>query len=300
MADAREVFEKHPDMKITLDDIAVFSARWQDKPSQLRNIAEALGIGLDSLVFVDDNPAEREAVRQLVPEVDVVALPRDPAGYVRALSEYLLFESSALTAEDTARTALYRARAQTAELQEGARSLDDFLGSLGMVATVSRMDEVTVARVAQLIVKTNQFNLTGRRRTPPEVAALSTDPTCTVMCVRLRDCFADHGLVGILIGFEHTDRSFSIDTWLMSCRVIGRTLEDEMLVIAAAEAASRGCSGLRGDYIPSAKNALVAGLYERLGFQREPPSPDTVHESTSWYLPLDKIPASPGFITITH
>ena len=130
------MFAKHPDMVLSLDDIAVFSASWDDKATQLRRIADTLGLGLDSLVFVDDNPAEREIIRQLVPEVDVVALPADPAGYVRALADYPLFEPAALTAEDAARTQMYAARARTAELRQEAGSLEDFLRSLEMVATV--------------------------------------------------------------------------------------------------------------------------------------------------------------------
>lgn len=297
-ADVREVFERHPDMLLRLDDVAVLSAGWDDKPAQLRRIATTLGLGLDALVFADDNPAEREVVRQLVPEVDVLPLPADPAGYVQALADYLLFEPAALTAEDVERTRMYQARARTAELQETASSLDDFLRSLDMVATPAGLDEVTLPRVTQLIGKTNQFNLTGRRRTQAEVAALAEDSRYRVLSIRLRDRFADHGLVGVLIGRAMEDGTFDIDTWLLSCRVIGRTLEHEMLALAADAARGAGCAALCGMYVPSTKNALVADLYPRLGFTPESPGPDAAPGSTCWRLGLDEPVTTPDLIRI--
>jgi FkbH-like protein len=294
--DAREMFAAHPDMVLTLDDVAVFSACWDDKATQLRRIAATLGLGLDSLVFVDDNPAEREVIRQLVPEVDVLPLPADPAGYVRALADYPFFEPATLTAEDAARTELYRARARTAELHQAANSLEEFLGSLDMVATVAPLDELTVPRVAQLIGKTNQFNLTGRRRSLGEVAALADDPSCVALCVRLRDRFADHGLVGVLIAFRRGD-ALDVDTWLMSCRVIGRTLEHEMLAQLAAQAAAEGRPRLRGTYVRTAKNAQVADLYPRLGF-RPVPLGEPEDGRTEWEALVAELPASPGFVTV--
>lgn len=293
-ADAREVFERHPAMRLRMDDVAMFSASWDDKPTQIRRIAETLSIGLDSLVFVDDNPAEREVVRQLVPEVDVVPLPADPHGYVRALADYPFFEPASLTAEDAARTEQYRARAQAAELAAGATSLEDFHRGLDMVATVVDLDELTLPRVAQLIGKTNQFNLTGRRRSEAEVAELAADPATTVICVRLADRFADHGLVAVVITRRLGDE-LDVDTWLMSCRVIGRTLEDEVAGLIVSEARRRGCVRVLGHYRPSAKNALVSDLYRRLGF--EPVS--SGEEGTHWALRADAGFDTPGLIRIT-
>lgn len=294
--DAREMFIKHPDMVLTLNDVAVFSASWDDKATQLRHIAETLGVGLDSLVFVDDNPAERETIRRLVPEVDVLPLPDDPAGYVRALGDYPFFEPASLTAEDASRTDMYRARAQLAEHQQSSDSLEDFLQSLDMVATLIPLDGMSIPRVAQLIGKTNQFNLTGRRRSLAEVTELAADPSCLPVCVRLRDRFADHGLVGVLLAFRREDDVAEIDTWLLSCRVIGRTLEHEMLRLLAEQAAALGCTRLRGGYVPTAKNALVADLYPRLGFRAL--TSDPPQERTDWELALDMMPVTPGFITV--
>ncbi|WP_026239242.1 HAD-IIIC family phosphatase [Parafrankia discariae] len=311
-ADALEAFERHPAMRLRLADIAMFSASWEDKPTQIRRIASTLGIGLDSLVFVDDNPAEREAVRQLVPEVDVIALPRDPHGYVRAVADYPFFEPAALTAEDTARTEQYRARARVAELATSATSLEEFHRGLEMVATVVPLDELTLPRVVQLIGKTNQFNLTTRRRGAAEVAELAADPSTTVICVRLADRFADHGLVAVVIARrvagptgtggagepgESGGAVLDVDTWLMSCRVIGRTLEDEIAGLIVTEARRLGCSAVRGHYLPTAKNGLVADLYPRLGF-RPDPAGAADPGATRWVLPVTSSLNRPGLIRV--
>ncbi|GAA4974286.1 HAD-IIIC family phosphatase [Kineococcus glutinatus] len=291
-ADVQEVFEQNTDMLVRLDDLAVVEAGWADKPAALRRIAAGLGIGLDSLVFVDDNPAEREAVRQLTPEVDVVPLPPDPAGYVRALAEYPWFETAALTDDDAARTAQYRARAETAALQAEAGSLEGFLASLDMRATFGDLGPANVARVAQLIGKTNQFNLTTRRRGQAEVEALAADEAWTAQVVRLRDRFADHGVVGVLLARSDGD-ALDVDTWLLSCRVIGRTLEEEMLRELVARATALGCARITGTYVPSAKNSQVADLYARLGFTRTSGDEDG---TTRWELRLPADLPAPGAI----
>lgn len=300
--DAREMFLKRSDMRLTLEDFAVFSASWEDKATQVRHIATTLGLGLDSLVFVDDNPAEREAIRRMVPEVDVIRLPEHPSGYVRALVDYPWFEPAVLTVEDGLRTQQYRARAESAELRGASATLEDYLKSLQMVAVAEPMTEATQVRVAQLIGKTNQFNLTGRRRSLAEVAAVAQDPAHLILCVRLRDRFADHGVVGVMIGAETKDGVLDIDTWLLSCRVIGRTLEHEMLIAFARQAAARGCTVVRGIYLPSAKNALVADLFSTLGFHREPPTMPrrtAVEESSTWLARIADLHASPGFISMS-
>lgn len=295
-ADAREVFERHPAMRIGLDDIAVFVADWRPKPEQLRSVAAALDIGVDSLVFVDDNPAEREAVRQLLPEVDVVTLPADPAGYVAALSEYLLFEPASFTAEDSRRTKHYRARADAAAAAASAETMEDFYRSLEMRAVVSPFTEDDLPRIAQLVGKTNQFNVTTRRHSAAALAGFAADPDCAHLTVRLRDRFADHGLIAVVIAFRRGD-ALEIDTWLMSCRVIGRRLEETTFHELCRAATDRGCTQIRGSYVPTARNGLVRDLFARLGFE-------PVGESdgvTEWEYDLK---AKPGvvnpFIEIAH
>jgi len=264
-ADAREPFEKHPEMRLKLDDIAMFVANWQPKQDQIGTIAKTLNIGLDSIVFVDDNPVEREAVRQFLPEVDVILLPPDPTGYVRALSRYLMFETSSFTLEDAKRTDQYRARAEITAAEDAAGSIEDFYRGLRMQAVVAPFNEVDLPRIAQLISKSNQFNLTTYRHGLPRLQAFMDDPSCVHLSLRLRDRFSDHGLVSLMIACKRGD-ALDIDTWLMSCRVIGRTVEAELLKHLCAAAERLDCKILTGTYIPTAKNAMVKNVYDKYGF----------------------------------
>lgn len=266
-ADAREPFEKHPDMQLSLDDFSMFVANWQPKHENLQQIAAALNIGLDSLVFLDDNPAEREIVRRFLPEVDVLCLPDDPSGFRRALADYLMFETASFTDEDRQRGAQYRARAEIASLQQQAGSIEDFYRSLQMTATVAPFDELHLPRIVQLIGKTNQFNLTTRRHSMQRVRRFMADPDCACLYLKLADRFADHGLVSLIIAARDGD-ALDIDTWLMSCRVIGRTVEAELLSHLCSAAARMSCTRLRGTYIPTAKNAMVRDVFSRFGFEQ--------------------------------
>jgi FkbH-like protein len=266
-ADAREVFERHPDMRIRPSDIAVFAVSWEDKATSLRRIADTLGIGLNALVFADDNPAERQIVRRLLPDVDVLVLPDEPAGYRRALSDYLGFESVAITEEDRQRTDQYRARAASAELRSSTADLESFYRDLSMQAVVAPFDTSHLPRIAQLVGKTNQFNLTTQRHSYAALEAMMSDDSCLAFYLKLSDRLADHGLVSLLIGFVDGE-VVDIDSFLMSCRVIGRTVEATMLSHLCSEATRRGCSVLRGTYTPTPKNAVVRDLYAEFGFRK--------------------------------
>ena len=281
--DAREPFERHPEMLLKLDDFAVFIANWEPKSDNLRRVATALNVGLDSLVFVDDNPVECASVRRALPEVDVIALPPDPSNYVRVLSSYLMFESARLTAEDTHRADQYRARAAAQQLESAAGSLEEFWGGLDMTATITAFSELDIPRVLQLIGKTNQFNLTTRRHGSSHIESFMQDPGCLHFSVRLRDRYGDHGLVGVMIALQ-AGAVFEIDTWLMSCRVIGRTLERTMLEYLCAQAQERGVTRLRGRYYPTEKNALVKDLYPQMGFD----SVGGIHGEVCWEYDLTR------------
>ncbi len=265
-ADARQPFENHPDMRIGLDDLAMFVANWKPKPDNLQHIAKTLNIGLDSLVFLDDSPAEREAVRRLLPEVEVITLGDDPMQYRRALADYLMFETSSLTDEDANRTEQYKARAQIATLESSATTLEDFYRSLQMKAVIAPFDEFHLSRIVQLIGKTNQFNLTTRRHSLEQVRTFMADPSCEHFYLKLSDRFTDHGLVSLLIAHK-AGGTLDIDTWLMSCRVIGRTVEAQMMQYLCVVAQAQHCTRLCGTYIPTAKNGLVADVFGKLGFQ---------------------------------
>ena len=288
--DAREPFERHPDMRLHLDDFAVFCANWDDKASNIKRVASQLNLGLDSFVFVDDNPAERQVVRHVLPEVDVIELPGEPDGYVRALADSLLFEGATVTSEDLARADQYRARAAAQDLEHQATSLEEFYASLDMEAFVAPFDELNVARIVQLIGKTNQFNLTTRRHGLAQVEAFMDDGRFITRYVRLRDRFGDHGLIALMIA-KQDGLSIDIDTWLMSCRVIGRTVEDVMLSELCAIAAERGCTTIRGSFVPTSKNAVVADLFARLGFRQA-----AVHDdgSSTWTYDINDVGVHPN------
>jgi FkbH-like protein len=276
-ADARAVFTDHPDMRIRLDDLALFVCNWNDKAANLRLIASELNIGLDTVVLVDDNPAEGALVRQILPEVDVITLPADPSQYVRVLADYLRFETSTLSKEDLQRTQQYQARAEAARLASSAQDIEEFYRSLQMKAVVAPFDDFHLPRIAQLIGKTNQFNLTTRRYSQEDLRAWMNDPDVAHLYLRLRDRFADHGLVGVLMA-RRQGQTLDIDTWLMSCRVIGRTVEAEMLARLCGLAKQMGCTKLRGTYIPTSKNQMVEDLYPRFGFTLV----DNVNGTTTW------------------
>mgnify|MGYP000425904123 CR=1 FL=1 len=278
-ADAREPFQKHPDMVLRLEDFAAFEATWDPKPSAIRRIAETLRLGLDSFVFFDDSPAEREQVRQALPEVEVVEVPADPADYVRALEEGLWFETVTLTTADQQRAAQYQAEQQRRLAQAEAAGLPEFLTSLDMRATVRQIDELDMQRVAQLLAKTNQFNLTTRRHTADEVRRLLAKERAIGLTLRLTDRFGDYGLIAVILALPHEEApldTLRIDTWLMSCRAIGRTVEECFFNVLVEQARARGYRKLIGEFIPSAKNGLVADLYQRLGFTPLPDGADGV------------------------
>ncbi len=274
MARALEPFELHTEMVLQRHHIVAFEANWDPKPDNLRRIAASLGLGLDSLVFVDDNPAEVDIVRVHLPEVAAVRLGPDPADYVEQLQAGRHFAHRALTEEDVARTQAYRADTERRQALAVATDLDSYLASLEMVATVRDLSPVDVPRVAQLINKSNQFNLTTRRRTEAEVAALANSSRHACLSLRLADRFGDHGLVAVVILEQLDPQVLEVDTWLMSCRVLNRQVEDVTANAIAAEARRRGCTELRGVYRPSARNEMVRDLYDRLGFHHVSEAPD--------------------------
>ena len=267
--DAKEPFEKHPEMQIKLNHIACFVANWEPKPDNIQYIAKELNIGLDSLVFVDDNPAERRIVKQFLPTVDVLELPAEPAYYKRTLSNYPWFETSSFTEEDTQRTAQYQARFKINALkEEPSQSIDDFYRSLGMEAEIRPFDRLNLPRIVQLIGKTNQFNVTTRRHSTQKIEAFMESSNYIHLYLRLKDQFTDHGLVSVLIAVRDKD-VLEIDTWLMSCRVIGRTVEHAILSVLIRKAKELGCSAVRGVFLPTEKNMPVKNLYRDFGFSEQ-------------------------------
>ncbi|WP_164693773.1 HAD-IIIC family phosphatase [Falsiroseomonas algicola] len=258
-------FREHPDTVLRMEDFAVFRAGWGNKADVVRDIATTLNIGLDAVVFVDDNPMERDIVRRHLPEVAVVEMPDDPAHYIAALEAGAWFEAIAFNAEDAARTQLYAENARRDEHRAGFVDMQAYLASLDMVAATGGADPFHLPRIAQLIGKSNQFHLTGTRPTEAEIAALAQHPDWTVLHIRLRDRFGDNGLIAALL-LHQQGQDLVIDTWVMSCRVLARGVEEFTASLVLAEARRRGATRVLGRYKPSAKNQIVAGLYPRLGF----------------------------------
>lgn len=292
-ANAVAPFEQHPDMLLKRGDIACFVANWKDKASNLRSISATLNIGLDSLVFVDDNPFERAIVRRELPMVMTPELPEDPALYPQVLAAAGYFESIGITTEDFDRTKLYQVRATHEALRSQATDMAGFLESLAMTMTASRFDVVNMQRITQLINKTNQFNLTTRRYTEEQVTAVMSDSGTTSLQIRLTDNFADHGIIAVIIAQLNKSGELEIGDWLMSCRVLGRDVEHACLNLLAAYAEELGAIALVGRYEPTEKNGLVADLYSRLGFGT-PTS--TTTGGTIWRLELANYHVIPTFV----
>ena len=281
---ARQVFREHPDMLLREAHLAVFQANWDDKASNLKAIAQSLNVGLDALVFVDDNPAERALVRQKLPQVAVPELPDDPAWYVRTIAAAGYFEAAGFADEDLRRASFYADNARRVELQAASGDIDDYLRSLGMTIRFAPFDAAGRARIAQLINKSNQFNLTTRRYSEAEVAALADDDAVITLQVRLEDRFGDNGMISVVI-CRTRGTDWEIDTWLMSCRVLGRRVEQVVLDQLAALARARGAKRLVGIYRPSGRNTIVADHYAKLGFSLD--SEDSDGRQT-WTLPIEE------------
>ena len=265
---AEAVFRDHPEMILKLTDIAAFVANWEDKAVNLRRIAEQLNIGIDSMVFVDDNPAERARIRQSLPMVAVPELPADAGQYVRCLADAGYFESVAFTADDSRRGEQYSANASREAVRESSQNMDDFLRGLDMSVTFGPFHPVDLTRVAQLIGKTNQFNPTTRRYSLEDVTRFAATDRCLTLQFRLVDRFGDNGLVSAMILRPDplAPDLVEIDSWVMSCRVFGRQLEREAMNIAVETARRMGVRAFRACYLPTSKNAVVSGLYSELGF----------------------------------
>ena len=275
-ANALEPFDTHPEMVLRRSDIACFVADWQDKATNIRRIAAELNIGLDTLVFVDDNPFERTLVREQLPMVAVPEIPDDPALVPDRLAAAGYFESVALTDEDRKRTEQYRENTARSTLRASLTDLEGYLRSLDMRLVWNRFDEVGLQRVVQLINKTNQFNLTTKRYTEADVRAGISGAHAGGVQLRLLDRFGDNGIIAIVIGRLDAGRDLTIDTWLMSCRVLGRQVEQATLNLLASQADGLGAERMIGLYRSTAKNGMVRDHYAKLGF-----SPDQTMDDAS-------------------
>lgn len=259
-------FLQRPEMVLRLDDFVSFKANWLPKPDNLREIAAELNIGLDSLVFVDDNRVEREHVRQRLPEVSVVELSEDPSDYPQLLDDAGLFEITTFSAEDHQRTRQYQENGKRQAVRETASDYASYLGTLEQKAVIRPFVEADLDRITQLVNKSNQFNLTTVRLTRTQAEGLMRNSEVVTATVRLTDRFGDNGLISVLFAHPEGD-ALRIDEWLMSCRVLKRGVEQLLCNYIVGQARLKGAKVLLGHYVPTAKNSPVRDHYKSLGFQ---------------------------------
>ena len=263
---AKEPFLKHPDMVLKLDDIAVFMANWETKVDNIRSIQQILNIGFDSMVFLDDNPFERNMVREHIPGITVPELPEDPGEYLEFLYGENLFETVSYSGLDKDRTRQYQVEAQRVSLQKTFTNEADFLKSLNMVSKVSGFTRFNTPRVAQLSQRSNQFNLRTVRYTEADVEAMAADPTVVDLSFTLEDKFGDNGLIAVVIMKPLDKETLFVDTWFMSCRVLKRGMENFTLNTMVEAAKAKGYKKIIGEYLPTPKNKMVEQHYTCLGF----------------------------------
>lgn len=296
------VFAEHPYMVLKEEHFAVMRINWGDKVANMKSLAEEIGIGLDSLVFFDDDPVNRAMIQEFLPEVMVVDLPADPALYIKTVHELDAFHTLQLTKEDRERGKIYAQERQRKGFEQVATDLTEYLRGLGMRVTIEQASPITIPRIAQLTQKTNQFNMTTRRYSEEEIARLAVSPQYLVVSLRAQDKFGDNGTVGVAIA-EKGNPAWRIDDFLLSCRVIGRRIEETLLAYIVQEAHKSGVASLTGEFMPTKKNAPAKGFYEKNGFalretidgkemweydieRREYPYTDFIQVVTPPFLPL--------------
>jgi len=260
-----EIFNDHPDLVMRWDDFAIARINWGPKSESLRSIAKELNIGLDAIAFFDDNPIEREDVRQHVPEVSVIDVPTSPLNFVDALFESGLFDVSIRSDEDAERSSYYGNEVRRKALRESVGSMEEFLTGLEMQFTMGTVGPETIARATQLISKTNQFNLTTRRHSQSKLQRMVDADACDVLWARLADRYGESGIIGVTI-VQYAGSEATIDSFLMSCRVMNRRVEQAMLCELLERAIDRGCTAITGSYIETNRNHIVRDFYLKSGF----------------------------------
>ena len=265
---ARLPFEQHPEMVLKLEDFSMFVANWEDKAGNIRNIQRTLNIGMDSMVFLDDNPFERNLVRGLIPEICVPELPEDPALYLRYLRSLNLFETASYSADDAKRTQQYREESVRRSFETSFTSYDDYLQGLEMKAVAAPFDSFYYPRIAQLTQRSNQFNLRTVRYTEAQIEAVAKDDDHLTIYFMLKDKFGDHGLISVVILDKQENATLFVSEWLMSCLVLKRGMEEFIVNKMVQTAKEHGFKKIIGEYLPTPKNAMVKNLYETMGFTR--------------------------------
>ncbi len=292
-ADALEALQRHPGLLVRPHHFAALRINWRDKPANLREIADELNIGTDAVAYVDDDPVELERVRTELPDVSVIELPKDPARHADAVRANPLFARVSLSAEDRQRQRHYAEQRARQGALRAAPSLEDFYRSLAQEVVIERMTRETAERAAQLTQKTNQFNLTTRRYATAELLRLAESGEGQVFTARVKDCYGDNGLTGLAI-VRDTPSACEIDTFLLSCRVLGRGVEAALLSFVAERARALGRRALRGRFVPTKKNAPARDFFAGHGFQ-----PEEGPEGTVWVAGAAASTSCPSWIRLT-
>ena len=266
---ALEAIEKHPEMVLRLSDFATWRINWRDKAQNITELVSELNVGLDSVVFIDDSPHERSLVRELLPDVLVPELSGDPLNLLSELADLRCFESASISHEDRARTSMYVADRQRKDLATRGESVGEWLKQLDSEVEVVRLSAANIDRAVQLFNKTNQMNLTTRRLSVRELQDWASQPTHQVWTFRVRDRFGDHGLCGIASLAVHGNHAELVD-FVLSCRVMGREVEDAIISVVAAKARDAGAALLQASYVPTKKNAPCLRWFEERTMFRRP------------------------------
>ncbi|MDE6906244.1 MAG: HAD-IIIC family phosphatase [Lachnospiraceae bacterium] len=266
---AREPFEKHEEMILRLSDISIFVANWNDKASNIKMIQESLNIGMDSMVFLDDNPVERNLVKEKCPDIEVPELPKDPALWLDFLQKQNYFETASYTGSGSDRTKLYQTEFERKSHQQSFETIDDYLQNLMMEGRAKAFEPVKYPRIAQLTQRTNQFNLRTVRYTEDDIKKLAEDKGFITLYYTLKDKFGDYGLVSVVILKKTSEKELFVDTWLMSCRVFKRGMEEFVMNHVVQTAKENGFETISSQYIPTKKNQMVKDIYETMGFNRD-------------------------------
>jgi FkbH-like protein len=295
-AEALEALEKHPGMLLRPRHFAALRINWQDKAANLKELAAELNIGTEALAFLDDNPVERDRVRREMAEVFVIDLPAEPLGYARALREFPAFERLSLTEEDRSRGRMYAEQRRRVELERSAGSVEDFYRSLDMRLKIEPLSRSNAERIAQLTQKTNQFNLTTRRYTEQQLHEMANRPGVEIYCASVGDRLGENGVVAAMITRARDD-AWAIDCFLLSCRVIGRTVETALLAYLAEQARHGGARKLIAEFIRTKKNEPARGLLPGHGFRLVEKS---ANGAETWELDLEtQTVAMPDYFTLT-
>lgn len=265
---AKEPFENHEEMVLRLSDISLFVANWDDKASNIKMIQESLNIGMDSIIFLDDNPFERNLVKEMHPDIEVPDLPEDPALWLAFLQRMNYFDTISYTGAGSDRTKLYQAEFERKKLEQSYETIDDYLQSLMMEGTAKAFEPIMYPRIAQLTQRTNQFNLRTVRYTEDEIQQIAENDDYITLAYTLKDKFGGHGLVAVVIMRKISNAELFVDTWLMSCRVLKRGMEEFVINRMVRTAREMGFKMISSEYISTPKNCMVKDIYETMGFDR--------------------------------